>query len=320
MNWIAVSIATSTQAIDALCARLLDTGVKGFEIEDSESFREFLDTKQGNWDYIDDELMELLQVGASVKFYLPEDSQGREQLQAVKDLLESIKHAENATWYGSLELALSGVKEDDWANNWKQYFKPLTVGKRLLIKPTWEEVADPDGRRILEIDPASSFGTGQHHTTQLCLAMLEGVLQEGDRVLDLGCGSGILSIAACLLGASDATAVDIAENAVCTARENATQNHISENRYTTYCGDICSDVTLREAIGSGYAVICANIVADILITMAPLFSQFLAKGGTLLVSGIIEERAMEVVQALEQEGYHVQAIQSQGGWVAVSMG
>ncbi|MDE6729310.1 MAG: 50S ribosomal protein L11 methyltransferase [Oscillospiraceae bacterium] len=318
MNWIEVKIMTETPALEILCAMLTDLGVKGFVTQDKESFQEFLENKQGQWDYIDQDLMGLADCQTSVTFYLPDDAQGAEQMLAVKNLLEQLKIAENAGFFGSLELFTNSVKEDDWANNWKQYFKPLPVGKNLLIKPSWEEIPEEQNQRIiLEIDPASSFGTGQHHTTRLCLELLEEVIQKQDKILDLGCGSGILSIGGILLGAESATAVDIVENSVRTAVENAGKNHIPPEQYRVYCGDICQDSGLREKIGGDYNLICANIVADVLIAMAGLFRGFLKPDGYLIVSGIISERADEVISVLEQNGFVKIKMQERDGWAAV---
>jgi ribosomal protein L11 methyltransferase len=317
MNWFEVTITTETPAVDALCAMLTDLGVKGFSISDKESFQEFLEDKEGKWDYIDEDLMQLASCDTTVTFYLPDDAQGAEQLAGVRMLLGQIKESENAPFFGSLSLSCGNVREEDWANNWKQYFKPLTIGRRLLIKPSWEEIPpEAAGRTVLEIDPASSFGTGQHHTTRLCLELTETVLRSHDRVLDLGCGSGILSIGALLLGADTAAAVDIVENSVRTAQENAEKNGIGSDRYTVYCGDVCSNEALCEKLGGGYDVICANIVADVLIAMSGLFGRFLRTGGYLIVSGIIIERADEVLDVLENAGFEKIEVREKEGWAA----
>ena len=173
------------------------------------------------------------------------------------------------------------------------------------------------GRKILEIDPASTFGTGQHHTTKLVMERLEKIVNEGDRVLDLGCGSGILSIAALLFGAESAVMVDIFENAVKTAGENVEKNGFDKNRYMAYCGNVIEDSALRERIGGGYNVIAANIVADVIIAMSGLFGDFLAKDGTLIVSGIITERLPEVLTALEGNGFKVVSLSEEEGWNAI---
>lgn len=316
MDWFEVTIKTETPAVDALCAMLTDHGVKGFSIQDKESFQEFLDDKDGKWDYIEDDLMGLADCDTTVTFYLPGDAQGAEQLAGVRTLCQNLRGGEYAAQFGSLEMTIGNVKEDDWANNWKQYFKPLQIGERLLIKPSWEPVPEGNTRTILEIDPASSFGTGQHHTTRLCLELAETVLHDGDRVLDLGCGSGILSIGTILLGASSAAAVDIVDNSVRTAVENAGKNGIGADRYTAYCGDIISDEALREKLGTGYDLICANIVADVLIAMSGLFSSFLKAQGYLIVSGIITERADEVLSVLEEKGFRLLRRHEKEGWCA----
>ena len=175
MNWNEITIQTETPAVDALCAMLTDYGVKGFSIQDKESFQEFLDDKEGKWDYIEEDLMQLADCDTKITFYLPDDAQGTEQFLGIRALLDSLRNGENAELFGSLAVTVGNVREEDWANNWKQYFKPLPVGEKLMIKPSWETV-DPNGRIILEIDPASSFGTGQHHTTRLCLELAETIL------------------------------------------------------------------------------------------------------------------------------------------------
>ncbi len=319
MNWTEAEIYTSTVAIDILCASLLDIGVKGFSIKDSEDFNEFLENKDGKWDYIDDDLLGMKNCETSVTIYIPENSQGAEMLISLKTLLNQMKERDTDNIWGRLEFELKSVKEDDWANNWKKYFKPLKVGQKLLIKPSWEEYENTDERIILEIDPASSFGTGQHNTTKLCLELLEKAIKTGDRLLDLGCGSGILSIGGILLGASDATVVDIEENAVETAKENAGKNNISEDIYKAYCGDIISNMELRAKIGSGYDIISANIVADVLIAMSNIFREFLKPDAILIISGIIVERKSEVVDAVVEAGFYVIEDAESDGWAAVML-
>lgn len=319
MNWTEAEIYTSTECIDILCASLLDIGIKGFAIKDSEDFNEFLENKDGKWDYIDDDLMGLKNCETSVTIYLPENSQGAEILISLKQLLNRMKERDSSGSWGRLEFEIKSVKEEDWANNWKQYFKPLKVGEKLLVKPSWEEYDGSDSRTILEIDPASSFGTGQHNTTKLCLELLEKAVKGGERILDLGCGSGILSIGGILLGANEATAVDIEENAVATALENAVKNNISMEKYHAYCGDIISNTDLREKIGSGYDIITANIVADVLIAMSTLFRSFLKPESILIISGIITERKSEVVDAVVEAGFEVIEEAEGDGWAAVML-
>lgn len=319
MNWTEVNIYTATEGIDILCASLMDIGIKGFVVKDSSDFKEFLENKDGKWDYIDDDLMNLSDCETCLTVYLPDNSQGMEMMISLRALLKQIKSNDENNVFGRLELELLQVKEEDWANNWKQYFKPLKVGKKLLVKPSWEEYSNNDERVVLEIDPASSFGTGQHNTTKLCLELLEESLNTGDRVLDLGCGSGILSIGAMLLGASEITAVDIEQNAVETAIENAKKNNILQDKYIAYCGDVISDHVLCEKIGKGYDLITANIVADVLISMRSIFRQKLKNNGILIISGIIIERKDEVVNAVVESGFKVIETAEGEGWAAVKL-
>lgn len=315
MEWTEVNIYTSAEAIELLCAKLMDIGVKGFVIKDSEDFKEFLENKNGQWDYIDQDLMGLADCETCVTVYLPVNDQGADMLMSVKSMLAEMKAGDTDDIYGRLEAELSDIREEDWANNWKQYFKPFKVGEKLAVKPSWEEYSD-DSRIILEIDPASSFGTGQHHTTRLCLELIEKSMNKGDKILDLGCGSGILSIAAMLLGAESSVAVDIEENAAATAKENAEKNNISTEVYKTYFGNILSDEALADEIDDKYDMITANIVADVLIAMKEYFVRYLKKGGILIISGIIEERMEEVLSAVESVGFIREEVSIKEGWAA----
>ena len=299
MNWTQVDIYTATPAIDLLSVRLQDLGIRGCMVQDAQDFQEFLEQKDGKWDYLEDGLMELASCETCVTVYLPEDAQGAEMLAALRTMLAQMK------------------AED---NNWKQYFKPFPVGNKLYIKPSWEEpTAEAAGRTILEIDPASSFGTGQHHTTRLCLELMENEITPSTRLLDLGCGSGILFIGGMLLGAKEAYAVDIEENATRIAKENAAENHLNPENYTISCGNIITDTALRESIGSGYDVITANIVADVIKGMAPLFPSFLKDNGILILSGIITERADEVLDTVTAYDFAVLERREASGWCAVKL-
>ena len=293
-------------------------GINGFVIKDAKDFEEFLSDKSVNWDYIDDDLMGLKNCETTVTAYLPENAQGLDYLEAVKAELRALKTRDTENAFGRLEYELKNVREEDWANNWKQYFKPLEIGDKLLIKPSWEEIPEGETRKILEIDPASSFGTGQHNTTQLCLELVEKYLGDGDRVLDLGCGSGILSIGAVLLGADECTAIDIDANSVKIAGENAEKNNIPAEKYHAICGNVIDDSALVAEIGTGFDMVCANIVADVLIGMSGLFKGFLKQGGRLIVSGIIDMRKDEVLDVIKAQGFVLDEIREKEDWVAAS--
>ncbi|MDE7293280.1 MAG: 50S ribosomal protein L11 methyltransferase, partial [Oscillospiraceae bacterium] len=287
-----------------------------FVIRDAKDFEDFLNDKTGNWDYIDDDLMNLKDCETTVTFYLADNSQGADMLAMVRSEMAELKKLDEENAFGRLEVTLANVKEEDWANNWKQYFKPIEIGSKLLVKPSWEDYDGRDSRTVLEIDPASSFGTGQHNTTRLVLEFIEENMPTGAKVLDLGCGSGILSIAALLLGAERATAVDIDLNSVKIARENAEKNNIPSEKYATHCGNIVTDSALRSKIGSGYDLITANIVADVIIAMSGLFREFLKSDGKLIVSGIITERSDEVLQKLDECGFKLVTLKESEGWAA----
>lgn len=311
-NFIQIDIFTSSEAIDGITGALTDRGVTGFIIQDSADFEDFLEDKNANWDYVDDSLMRLKTVEPHITVYVHENAQGAEMLASIRELVDRYAQNNDDGFYGNIRMEIANVKEEDWANNWKQYYKPFRVGKSLIVKPTWENVEPKDGDKILEIDPASTFGTGQHYTTKMVMETLENVIKSGDRVLDLGCGSGILTIASMLFGASEATICDIFENAVKTASENIRNNHF--DNFKAYCGNIIDDKELRDKIGGGYDVICANIVADVIIAMSLLFNGFLKKGGRLIVSGIIDERVDEVCAALSENGWETVSEKNEEGW------
>lgn len=316
MNWTEVSIYTTTVGVDVLCTRLMDLGINGFVIKDSIDFNNFLQDKEGHWDYIDEGLMGLSDSETNITVYIQENSQGAEMLASLKTEIKRIAESDKNNEYGRLEISISNVKEEDWANNWKQYFKPLSVGYKLLIKPSWEEYENIDNRLILEIDPASSFGTGQHNTTQLCLEFMEEEVEPNDKFLDIGCGSGILSIAGILLGAESVVSVDIEENAINTTIENFKKNGITPDKYETYCGNIITDEEILNSLGVEFDLITANIVADVLIAMGMLFKNLLRQNGVLIVSGIIERRKNEVINSLIEIGFSLVEEKEKDDWIA----
>lgn len=302
MDWKEVAIYTTTAGIGPVEAVLDDNGIEGYVLEDAADFEEFLKDTEIYWDYVDEDLVrEKRAQETCLKIYLPDNEEGAKQYADLCRALENLKARDTGHAWGRLCTETALTRQEDWEWGWKQYFKPFPVGKTFMIKPSWETVDDPQGRRILEIDPASSFGTGSHDTTQLCMTALEECVHPGDKLLDMGTGSGILAIAAAMLGADVQTVVDIDENCLRTAQENAEKNHVSIGR--SLCGDALRDPALAQEIGAGYDIIVANIVADIIIGMAPMFYEKLVSGGTLICSGILNERADEVRAALERTGF-----------------
>lgn len=315
MDWIEVTIFTTTAGIEPVADVLEDLGIEGYVLEDAADFEEFLQDTEIYWDYVDETLCQTLRgQETKLKIYLEDSGNGRAQLDALRARLAALKDSDEQQKLGRLTTEQSVTRQEDWEWGWKQYFKPFPVGERFLIKPSWETVEDAQGRQILEIDPASSFGTGTHDTTQLCISMLEKTVKGGEKLLDMGTGSGILAIAAGMLGANPDTAVDIDAHCLTCAQENAERNGVTIGR--TLHGDALRDRKLAEEIGDGYQIICANIVADIIIGMAPMFYEKLVPGGTLITSGILEERADEVAQALEQAGFMLCDRAVSGGWAA----
>ncbi|MDO5548631.1 MAG: 50S ribosomal protein L11 methyltransferase [Eubacteriales bacterium] len=316
-NWTEVTIWTTTPGIDAVTGMLMDLGINGFVIEDAQDFADFLKDTEIYWDYVDEELSREKQAAeTNVKIYVEDSPSGAELLAQVDAGLAAIRARDAEGQFGRCVTELASIRREDWENNWKQYFKPFAVGERFLIKPSWETCDDTDGRIVLEIDPSSSFGTGTHNTTQLCICELERLVKPGDRLLDMGCGSGILSVAARLLGAEDIGAADIDPNAVNIARENAEKNGFA---LTTYVGDVTGDPDLDAAIGGEYDIIVANIVADVIMGMREILKRKLKDDGTLIVSGIIAPRADEVQESLLGAGFVLRNRQQSGDWVAMTL-
>lgn len=316
MEFIEVSISTTSQGIDTVVSALEDIGVRGFAIEDSADFNEFLETVTPHWDYVDEDLMKLRDAPTKIKIYPEKNEQGQAMIALLHTTLDELKRRDVSENLGTLELSFSTVRDEDWANNYKKYFKPFPLGKKLLIKPSWEETDNPENRVVLEIDPSSSFGTGSHETTRLCLEQIENCVTPGCEVIDMGCGSGILSVAALLFKAAHVTCIDIDEGCLHTTRENMERNGFADALWDGYCGNVLTmpwlDKKVRE---KQYDVVLANIVADVLIAMAPLFAAILKKGGTLLCSGIIGPRAEEVRAALEKAGLTVLEKHEKNDWV-----
>lgn len=315
MDWTEVTIFTTTAGIDVVTDLLDALHIEGYALEDAADFEEFLHDTEIYWDYVDEELCKNLRgQETKIKIYLPGDESGEAQLAELNRLLAEKKEQDAENAWGRLTTETAVTRQEDWEWGWKQYFKPFPVGETFLIKPSWEEVDDPQGRRILEIDPASSFGTGSHDTTQLCMAALERTIKGGERLLDMGTGSGILAIAAGMLGAKPETVVDIDPHCLTCAQENAERNGVTLGK--ALCGDALRDRALADEIGGDYDVICANIVADIIIGMAPMFAEKLVPGGTLITSGIIAPRADEVGEALEKAGFTLLDRAESSDWAA----
>ncbi len=320
MEWIEVFITVGQEGLEPIAGLLYQCGLTGLMIHDEADFQEFLENPNRDWDYVADELVEeqeALQTG--ITFFLRNNLYGREQLSQIQGALESVKQSERELNLGSLEVTMKNVQEEDWANSWKKYFKPFPIGERLMIRPSWEELQEETDKVVLQIDPGHIFGTGTHETTQLCMELIEKYTENGQRVLDIGCGSGILSIAALLLGAEDADAVDIDPNAIQIAYENSDRNAIDRVRYHVRAGNILGDAALHQAYsGKRYDMVVANIVADVIIALTKQVPDYIRDGGVFLASGIITERKEDVLAALQAGGFRVTDILEKRGWVAIA--
>jgi len=304
-KWLEIALDTTRTEMDALAAKLTMNGVSGLVLEDEEDFKAFMEHNRQYWDYVDEELTERMKGVCRIKFYVTDDADGQAQL---KEWMKGI----------DLPYTSAPLGENDWATSWQKYYKPLAVGEKLYIVPEWErEKAAQSDKVPVYLNPGLTFGTGSHASTQMCLAGLEQVVQSGDSVLDLGCGSGILSIAALVLGADHAVGVDIDPKAVDVAYENAELNGIGKDRYTVRAGDVIGDKVLAaELAQEKYDVVLANIVADVIIPLAPRAVELMADDGWFICSGIIDIRADEVKAALEKVGMTHITKREQNGWVS----
>lgn len=311
MKWLELHLDTQPAGIEPATELLSEYGIDSLMIDEEGDFKDFLENNHQYWDYVDDELMEQMHGKSRITFYLEDSAEGCNTLAQFRIGLSAFKkqHPE----YAPLILSMENVEDADWENNWKQFYKPMEIGSRLLVVPEWEEAADAE-RVKLVLNPGLTFGTGSHATTRLCLQALDTHIHGGERVLDLGCGSGILSIAALRLGAASAFACDIDEKCVDVAYENAALNGIDRTRYTVRWGNVLTDDALRREMGGGYDIVVANIVADVIMGLSGSVRGFLKPGGLFLCSGIIDDRAQEVLEKLKTDGWDVIEQRQSEGW------
>ena len=286
-------------------------------IDDEQDFQSFLENNHQYWDYVDEDLEASMKGKSRITFYLPADGDGFDQLAHLRTALQGFKDA-HAGKYGTLLMTLENLKDADWENNWKQYYQPLKIGSRLLVVPEWLHPENPEHRVEVLLDPGMIFGTGAHASTQMCMEELERAIQGGEEVLDLGSGSGILSITALLLGAQHATGVDIDPKAEDIARQNAAINQLGPDRFTALTGDVIGDTAMMEKLKKSYDIVLANIVADVIIPLAPAAASFLSEDSVFICSGILNTRLPEVLSALEKAGMQILSTKQQDDWCRVT--
>ena len=302
MNYTEVKIYVKTEDTERASNIAVMAVPYGIYIED------YSDLEQAAWeiahiDLIDEDLLQKDRAESIVHIYIEEGNNPAEAVSFISDRLT----AEKITF----RIETDGCSEEDWADKWKAFFKPTPVGERLFVRPIWIDDYDSGDRAVLNIEPGAAFGTGTQDTTRLCLETLDKIIKDGDTVLDIGCGSGILAIASMLLGATEGFGVDIDELAVKTAKENGKMNGLDEPELKFVCGDLADKVTKQ------YDVVVANIVADIIILFSTQVRAFMKQGAKFIASGIIDTRADEVVTALQSAGLKLVERIEQGGWVCL---
>lgn len=314
MKWIKYTLKTTTQACDLVIDMMTEVGVDGVQIEDNVPISE-ADKKRMFIDFLP--VLPIDEGVSFLSFYLEDDS---EEERLLNDIKVGLKELSDFVDVGEGTITKSETEDKDWINNWKEFFKSFTVDN-IVIKPTWEEMKpEYEGKLLIEIDPGIAFGTGMHETTQLCMKQLLRYVKEDTKILDAGCGSGILSIVALKLGAKEAVGVDIDENATIATKENLIVNNISVDKCKVYTGNILEDENFGEEIGyDEYDIVVANILADVLLPLTPIVPKHLKKGGLYITSGIIDTKEEEVKQAILDNGnFEILEITRQKDWSSIT--
>lgn len=304
MRWLEISVKINNRFIDLVSEILTRFGANGVSINDSSNFDK--DFEGINWDYIDESLISN-DNSADISAYYPEGSDEKDLLKQIEDAL---KEAGKYLKIEEYSLEKKYVDEENWQEEWKKYYKPIRIGESIIIKPSWESVQANEEDIIVELDPGMAFGTGTHESTQMCMEFLEKYIKNGNKLLDIGCGSGILSILGAKLGCSKVFAIDIDDLAVKTSKENIKLNNVEKI------------VSVRKAVidelpDEKYTIVTANIVADVIMDIAEKAGKFLDKGGLFITSGIIADRKDEVIQTILSNGFEITEISIMGEWVAI---
>lgn len=306
MKWTEVCIKTTEEASDAISEMLTTIGAGGVVIEDPNEIRRQIESPN-SLDYADQEFMDSLGTEVTIKAYFNQESTPEELAVLIEEKLKFISQFLEA---GKGYTGYTEVDDEDWATAWKKHYKPFHISDSVVIKPTWEEYEQRAGEIVIEMDPGMAFGTGTHETTRLCSQLLEQYVIKYDNIIDVGCGTGILSIIAVKLGASHAVAIDIDEVAARVTRENCTINGVLDS--ISVKKGVLADLEPQKA-----DIVVANIIADVVINISTLIPSYLKKGGVLLTSGIIKERKDDVVKAYAELGFEFINLLEMGEWVAI---
>ena len=306
MAWLEITLDTTPERIGSVVTTLTARGFSDLVIEDQQEFETFLEENRAYWDYIDEELQEKLQGLSHIKLYLEDtDTAGMERLRKAAEELH-------------LPLTVAPLAEVDWEESWKDNYPPQEVGEKIVVLPYWLADSDTQGRLPVILDPGLTFGTGAHPSTQMVMETMEDMVKPSWKCLDLGSGSGILSIAALRLGASSAVGIDIDPKAEDIARENAAYNGFAAPEFTALTGNVTEDDALMEALASKeYDLVLVNIVADVIIGLSPILKEFLTDSSTLICSGILDSRLEDVLSALHKGGLEVTGIKEKEDWRCV---
>jgi len=306
MEWLELTVHTTTQGADLVSQQMMALGADGTQIQDRADIPD-PDKPNGYWELIDQSMIDNMPEDVLVQAWFPMDEKLPERIASLKTRLSEMQAQPGM---GTLELTSSEVKDEDWSQVWKKFYKPFRAGRSLVVKPSWETYDAQPGDKIIEIDPGMAFGTGTHETTGMCLGLLDDYMTPGMRVIDLGTGSGILAIGAALLGAKDVLAIDIDPTAVKVARENVEINHLSDAIQVM-------EGNLLDHVDQVCDLCVANIIADVICMVSQPVRSHITPGGLFICSGIIKEREQDVVNALNAAGYQIMEIRRQGEWVAM---
>ena len=310
MDWQKMTVHTTTMGADLVGELLLSSGAEGIQVEDRFDALSS-QKKDGMWDMIDEQVFRDLPDDVRVTAYFPEDGSAAEKFHLASEKLTALRSSDPGFDVGTLAVDTDTVRDEDWSENWKKWYKPMRVGERIVIRPTWEAYEEQPGDLVLRLDPGMAFGTGSHETTAMCIRMLEKHVKPGDTCFDVGCGSGILAISAALLGAGECLAIDLDPVAVRTARENVALNGMAD-RVRVEEGDLLEKETGKAD------VIVANIIADVICYLCRPAVRFLAEGGVFICSGIIREKEADVLHAMDLAGWRVCGREERGEWVCLA--